>query len=100
MKKIRVIPDLVMVNLYLGIKIPATISITVQEKLLVVMGEFNICPRPVNITPKGKIVGVMVKDVAVGLNRSATLPCSMFGEIVDGDGIVVYRYQASLSPSH
>ena len=53
-----------------------------QEILLVVMGELDIGPRPDTIPSKQVIVGVMVKDVEVGLKRSTTLPCSMLDKFL------------------
>ena len=44
-----------------------------QVILLVVIGEWDIGPRPANIPPKEEILGVMVQDMKVGLKISTTL---------------------------
>ena len=40
-----------MVDVYIGLKIPATFHLAIQEKLLMVMGELDIGPRPFTFTP-------------------------------------------------
>ena len=52
MKKIRVVSELMMVNVDLGLKIPAPIPLTAQEKILVAMVELDICPTPFTLPPK------------------------------------------------
>ena len=42
---------MMMVDVYIGIKILATFPLEIREKLLVVMGELDIGPRPVTLTP-------------------------------------------------
>ena len=49
---------------------------------MVVMGELDIGPIPATIPSKEVIVGVMVKDVEVGLKRSTTLTCSMLDKFL------------------
>ena len=63
MKKKKVISELMMVDVDLGLEIPDTFPLKIQEKLLVVMGEFDIGPRPTTIPPREEIVGVMMKDL-------------------------------------
>ena len=47
-----------------------------------VMGCLNIGPRTSTIPPEEEIVGVKLKDMEVGLNRSTTLPCSIFEKVL------------------
>ena len=78
-----------MVYVDLDLKRPANFLITIQDKLLLVMGELDIGPRPSTIHPithvtmtdcllymnfKEEIVRVMVQDMEVGIKRSTTLP--------------------------
>ena len=38
-------------DVYIGLKKPATFPLTIWKKLLVVMGEVNIGPRPATLYP-------------------------------------------------
>ena len=60
MKNRRVISELIMVDVYLGLNRPANAPLTVQETLLVVMVNLDIGTTPSTITPKEEIVEVMV----------------------------------------
>ena len=40
-----------MVNMDKGIKIPATFPLTINDKMLVVMGDMDICPRLDTLPP-------------------------------------------------
>ena len=76
-KNIRVTSELMMVDVDPGLKRPSNFTPTIQGKLLVVMGELDICLRSDTIPPKEDIVGVMLQDVEVGLKISATIHCSI-----------------------
>ena len=56
MKKRRLISELMIVEVYLGLKIPATSTLTIQEKSLMVMGDLHIGPVPAILHPKEDIV--------------------------------------------
>ena len=47
-----------------------------------VIGGFDIGPRPATLTPKEEIVGVTVQYMEVGLKISTTLPCSMLEKVL------------------
>ena len=92
-----------MIDVYLGLKITATFPLVIWDRLLVVMVDVDIGPRPATLPPitqvtmayccvylvllamwmilfikmKVVIVVVMVQDVEVGLNISATLLFTM-----------------------
>ena len=92
----------------LGLKIRATFSLAQLEKLLVVVVEVYICPRPSTFPPitqvfmvyvgvylvllvmlmilfmkkKEVIVGVMVQDLEVGLKRSANTTLTMMYKVL------------------
>ena len=51
-KNRRVTSELIMVDVYLGLKRPTNIPLTVQETLLVVMGNKDIGTRPSTLPPK------------------------------------------------
>ena len=48
---------------------------------MVVIGGFNVGPRPATITTKKEMVGVMVQEVEVGLKILSTLSCSMLEKV-------------------
>ena len=52
MENLRFILELIMVDVDLGLKIPSTFPLTIQDRLLVVMVELDIGPRPATIPPK------------------------------------------------
>ena len=52
MENLRLILELIMVDVDLGLKIPSTFHLTIQDRLLVVMVELDIGPRPATIPPK------------------------------------------------
>ena len=84
-----------MIDVYLGLKITATFPLVIWDRLLVVMVDVDIGPRPATLPPitqvtmsyccvylvllamwmiifmktREVLVGVTVQDVAVGLNR-------------------------------
>ena len=86
---------MIMTDVNLGLKIRATFALEIREKMLVVMIEVDIGPRPATLPPitqvtmsyccvylvllamwmiifmktREVLVGVTVQDVAVGLNR-------------------------------
>ena len=92
----------------LGLKRPSTFLLKIREKLLVVMGEVDIGTIPATITPinqvtmvdfcvylalltmlmvvfvkmKGVIVGVVVQDVEVGLDISASINFTMIEKVL------------------
>ena len=94
---------MMMADVDIGLKIPATFPLVIWYKPLVVMGEVGIGTIPDTLPPitkvtmvyccvylvlitmlmvvfmkmKEVIVGVIVQDVKVGLNISATLPFKM-----------------------
>ena len=71
-----------LVDVDLGLKIPAHFPLKIQEKLLVMMGEFYIGPEAAALPPKEWIVRVIVKDVEVGFNISSIIPCSILDKFL------------------
>ena len=55
---------LIMVDMYLGLNIPANLPLVMREKLLAMMGELDICTIPDTITP---ITHVTIVDFGVYL---------------------------------
>ena len=98
---------MIMTDVNLGLKIRATFALEIREKMLVVMIEVDIGPRPATLPPitqvnmlnyciylfilaiwiilftnmKNVILGVMVQDVEVGHNRSATIHFTMMEKL-------------------
>ena len=50
--------ELMMVDMDLGLKRPATFHLTIQDKILVVMRYLDICPRPATLPTKTQVVMV------------------------------------------
>ena len=82
MKNIRVILELMVVDMDIYLKKPDTLPPTIKEKLLVLMGDIDIGPIPATINTKEEIVGLIVQDVEVGIKISDTLPCSMLDKVL------------------
>ena len=82
MKNRRMISELVILDVNIRLKIPDIFTLKIQEKLLVVMGELDIGPRPDTLPPKVEMIGVMVQGVELGLKISDTIPCSMLDKVL------------------
>ena len=63
-----------------------------------VMGELDIGPRPTTIPPREEIVGVIFKDMKVGLKRSTTIPCSTLEKVLMVMGEVDLGIRPELLP--
>ena len=92
------------VDIYIGL-IPATIppitNVHVVDCwhhhniLFFLMVELDIGQITATLTPKDRLVGLMVQDVEVGMKRSVTLICSMLEKVL----IVMLEVDIGLRPA-